>query len=274
MWAVELRRVVVLLLQIRLRVRRRGPLGVVHRAVGRRAADEARELRLAGVPQDVHQEQAILGVRVARAEHRVGAGDAVDVRHAELVVAHDRHAGFRRGRRLDVARLDAEGRVLEVLLHLLHAEAALRAGVDQALVEFLLVVPMRRQRAVQRVLGELHRVVRARLAGRQHVAEPAGVVLAVRRGVGREGRGRPEREQRDGTREGAERQSCPGDPVHPTPRKRRAAILSASTKRRAGSRRLVLRRQVEGRLPRTSAFDLRLSVIRHGLQRAGRVVGA
>ena len=64
--AVELRRVVDLLLQVRLGVRRDLPLVAVHRAVAGAPPTNDDELGAAGVAQDVHEEQAVLRRRRSR----------------------------------------------------------------------------------------------------------------------------------------------------------------------------------------------------------------
>ena len=58
------------------------------------AAGERREVALAGVAQHVDKEQAVLGGRVTDPEHQLGARVAVDVGHAELLVADDRDPGL------------------------------------------------------------------------------------------------------------------------------------------------------------------------------------
>ena len=69
------------------------PHHLVHRNIA--AAGELRELAAAGVPQCVNEEQAVLGRRPTDAEHEPGPCVAVDVRHAERPVAHDRHPRLR-----------------------------------------------------------------------------------------------------------------------------------------------------------------------------------
>ncbi len=110
--AVLLRQRVELFLQVGFGVGGEAPLRGVGAGVG--AAEEGGEFGAAGVAQDIHQEEAVGGAGVAGAEHRVGAGFAVDVGHAVGGVALDRHARFRFDRRGHFARRHAEGRVLEV----------------------------------------------------------------------------------------------------------------------------------------------------------------
>ena len=73
--------------ELLLGVRRDRPHQRVEGAVGRGAAGERGELAAAEVAEDVHEEEPVLGGRVADAEHRALAGVGVDVRHAELGVA-------------------------------------------------------------------------------------------------------------------------------------------------------------------------------------------
>ena len=90
--AVEVVELVDLALEVRLRVGRERPL-LVRRSSRLPGAPPAndRQLRAAEVAQHVDEEQAVLGGRVAGAEHRAVARLAVDVRDAEALVAHDRH---------------------------------------------------------------------------------------------------------------------------------------------------------------------------------------
>jgi len=111
---VQRRRVVQLRLQVGFGVGRDRPLHLIHRAIARRAADERGQFGFGGVAQHVHQEQPVLGARIARAEHNAGARAAVDVRDAEAAVALDRHVRPGARRRGDIAFFDAERRVLEV----------------------------------------------------------------------------------------------------------------------------------------------------------------
>jgi hypothetical protein len=69
-----------------------GPHLLVHRDVG--AAGEGCEIALAGVAQRIDEEQAVLGGGIPDPEHQPGAGVAVDVGNAELLVAHDGHPGL------------------------------------------------------------------------------------------------------------------------------------------------------------------------------------
>ena len=167
-----------LALEVLLGVRGDLPLLGVHRGV--RAAREARQLAAAGVPQRVHEEQAVLRARVAEAEHRPVARGAVDVRDAEAAVAHDRDVRARGVRALDVVGPHAEARVLEVARDLLGREA--RSRVHEVAVHRQLVAAVRDRLAGGEVGGELDRVVAAAGARRQDVAEAAGVVglVAVR----------------------------------------------------------------------------------------------
>ena len=89
------------------------PLGRVRPGVG--AAEERGEFGAAGVTEDVHQEEAVLRPGIAGAEHRVGAGVAVDVGHAVGFVAMIVTPGLRFDRRFDFAGRDAEGGVLVVV---------------------------------------------------------------------------------------------------------------------------------------------------------------
>ena len=158
---------------------------------------------MAGVAQHVHQEQAVLGAGVARAEHHAGARGAVDVRHAVAVVALDRHVGARADARGEVAFLDAERRVLEVVADLLVGQR--RRAVQQVRVQRQLVGVVRRVCSGELEFGELLRVVEPVLAGGQDVAKAAGVVGAVGLDGRRRRRGRPpsrrarprKRQQRD-----------------------------------------------------------------------------
>ncbi len=92
--SVQLRRPVDLGLEILLGVGGDLPLVLVRLDVGRRAADERRQVRAGGVAQHVHQEQAVLGTRVTGAEHQLGARVAVDVRDAVALVTDDRQPGL------------------------------------------------------------------------------------------------------------------------------------------------------------------------------------
>jgi len=86
-------------------------------------------------------------------------------------------AGARADGRLHEVGLDTESGVLEVLPQVRIGQ--LRRRVEKVRVERLLVVPVRRARAVRFELRKLKGVVGPGLAGRQDVAEPAAVVLAV-----------------------------------------------------------------------------------------------
>ncbi len=91
--AVLLRQPVDLRDRARLRVRGEQQLVVVHLLELARRAEERGEGALAVVAQHVHQEQPVLGLRVAGAERERLVGVAVDVRHV-VGVAVDRHARF------------------------------------------------------------------------------------------------------------------------------------------------------------------------------------
>jgi hypothetical protein len=108
--------------------------------------------------------------------------DAVDVRDAVVGIAHDRHAGPRLLGRGDV--LGAERRVLE------EAPLVGRLRGDEAVVQRLLIVPVRGPRAGGEERREVERVVVAVLARRQDVAKAAGVVGAVGLGGGHRRRGK------------------------------------------------------------------------------------
>ena len=242
---VQLRRVVDLALEVGLRVRGDLPLRAIHLAVRRGAARERRQLRPSRVAQHVHQEEAVLGPRVARAEQHVGAGGAVDVRHAVALVADDREAGAtqRALRGLDIPRLHAEGRVLVVVGDLRVGEGRVR--VHQVAVERQLVEPVLRPLAGDLELEELRAVVEAARAGREHVVEAAGVVLAVGlNGVGRMGRGRRAR-QRGARQHRARRRArhyfAPGGG---------ACVLRNASKARSDSTRRIVGRSRAGTVTR------------------------
>ena len=113
------------------------------------AADEARQLGAAGVAQHVDEEQAVLGGDVAGAEHRAAAGGAIDVRHAEALVADDRDVAARASMvRSTSLGLDAERGVLEVLADV--ARPSARGRVDEVAVHRQLVVVVRRALPVAR----------------------------------------------------------------------------------------------------------------------------
>jgi hypothetical protein len=169
-------------LQLGLGVGLVGPHVVVHLAVPRRATRERGELGATGVAQRVDQEEAVLRRRVARAEHRPGAGRAVDVRHAEPPVADDPQllagvgvgrggqGALRRVAALDVALLDAEARVLEVVVDLRGLEA--RRRVDQVVVHPELVVVVRRAGARGQELEQIGPVDEPVGARGEDVPEP------------------------------------------------------------------------------------------------------
>ncbi len=169
------RQLVGLAREVGLRVGGDLPLLLVHRLVG--AAGEARQLAAAGVAQHVHEEEAVLGGRVAEPEHRAVAGLAVDVGDAEALVAHDRHVGARRVDALGVVRLDAERRVLEVVRDLARLQA--RASRTQVAVHAELVAAVGDGRAGGEEAASCDRVVAAVGARRQDVAEAAAVEGAV-----------------------------------------------------------------------------------------------
>ena len=128
------------------------------------AAREARQLAAAGVAQDVHEEQPVLRARVAEPEHRARARRAVDVRHAEGLVAHDRDVRARRVGALDVARRHAERAVLEVLGDVGGLQP--RRRVDEVAVHRQLVAAVRDRRAGRQEGAELGSVVAPARAGR------------------------------------------------------------------------------------------------------------
>ena len=82
-----------------------GAIASCSRSIAMFAGDAPRNSetpRAAEVAQHVHQEEAVLGGRVALREHRRVARRAEDVRHAEARVADDGDAGGRRVDALDV----------------------------------------------------------------------------------------------------------------------------------------------------------------------------
>ena len=189
-----------LALELGLVVGRDRPLRAVELAVAGRAADERRELGAAEMAQDVDEEEAVLGRGVAEAELGAGAGGAVDVRHAELRVAHDRDVVARALGALDVARPHAEGGVLVVAGNV--GLADVRRAEDEVGVHVALVGVVRRPRGVVPLeRGQLHRVDEAVRTGGKDVAEPREVVGPV--GLWRRSRGR---------RSGVDRQQ--GKPRH------------------------------------------------------------
>ena len=95
-------------------VRGEQQLVVVHLLELAGRAEERCEGAFAVVPQHVHQEQPVLGLRVPGAERERLVGVAVDVRHV-VGVAVDRHAGFRRLGAGDIGRFDPERFVVVVL---------------------------------------------------------------------------------------------------------------------------------------------------------------
>ena len=225
--AVDVVAQVELALEVGLGVRRDLPLRVVLRPVAGRAARERGQLRPPGVAQGVHHEQPVLGAHVAEPEHRARARGAVDVRHAEVAVAHDRHV-VTAGRRVDPLRLvllHAEGGVLEVLGDVGGAQPG--GGVDEVAVHLKLlggVLRTRRVRAVRlgrRAGGEECRDVGAAcmavLSRRQDVPEAAAVVgsegLDGRVGgqPGQAGQLRQSRHLRRGAAGGADRDCTRGD---------------------------------------------------------------
>ena len=123
---------------------------------------------------------------------------AVDVRDAERLVADDREPQPRRLGRCDVADLDAERRVLEVVGDLVVRQRG--GGVGQAGVERQLVVPVRGSLTGRRELGELDALSVPASTGGQHVAEAARVVGPIRRDLAKS-RGRRHDGRRDHGRE-------------------------------------------------------------------------
>ena len=159
----------------------------------RRRAEELGTAPLGDAPDRVHQEQPVLGGRVARTEHHVRARVAIDARHAEAGVAHDRHAG---PRHLGPAPVVLPGRAERGVLPVVGERAdrqRVRPARDPA-VHVELVDERGRRRAGQLVLGEVDRVDRLALPHPEHRVEAARV--AIRVGV----RGRRER-RRGGDRE-------------------------------------------------------------------------
>ena len=176
--AVLLRQPVDLRDRARLRVRGEQQLVVVHLLELAGRAEERREGALAVVPQHVHEEQPVLGLRVPGAEGEGLVGVAVDVRHIVLV-AVDRDAGFRCLGAGDVGRFDAERLVVVVLAELRVGQV--RVAVEQLLVLAELVLAVRRAGAVGLELQRVGRIDQAVLTGRQdaHRASVGVVVGAV-----------------------------------------------------------------------------------------------
>src|SRR5207302_6327889 len=104
------------------------------------AAGELSELGPADVTQYVDEEEAVLGGRVADAEHGPVPGGAVDVRDPE-VVPHDGHVTPRAVGALRAPE-GAEARVLVVAAQLRRGEPGRR--VEQVAVHRELVVVVRR----------------------------------------------------------------------------------------------------------------------------------
>ena len=173
--AEEVRQLGRLALEVGLRVGRDLPLLGVHRRVG--AAREVGQLGPARVAQDVHEEQPVLRGRVARPEHGAVARGAVDVRHAEAAVAHDRDVPARGVGPLGLAVGHAEARVLEVVRQLLGGQP--RRGVHQVAVHAELVAAVRHRRARGEEGRQLGAVVAPARAGREDVAEALAVVGLV-----------------------------------------------------------------------------------------------
>jgi hypothetical protein len=195
-----------LALQVGLGVRSDRPLlGVLRRV---RAAREPRQLAAPGVAQHVHEEQPILGARVAEAEHRPVARRAVDVRHAEALVAHDRDVRARRVAALYVALADPERRVLEEAADLPGLQPGRR--VDEVAVHAELVAAVRHRLAGAEEREQLGRAVVAARAGREDVAEAAAVVGAVSQRLRRRRAGNQRGDLRRGGGSGGDRQGDGG----------------------------------------------------------------
>jgi hypothetical protein len=205
--AVEVVAEVELALEVGLRVRGQRPLLGIHRAVGGGAADERRQLGAAQVAEHVDEEEAVLRGGVACAEHRAGARRAVDVGDAEGLVAHDGDVAARADARRHVRGLHPEGRVLVEAPEVLGLQA--RRRVHQIAVHRHLVVVVRGPCARREERRQLDAVGEAVRAGREQVAEPAGVVGAVGLDVGlRRRNNRDEDDRPDGGDETPHVTSC------------------------------------------------------------------
>ncbi len=210
-------------LEVGLGVRGGRPHQSVERPVGRRAAGERRQLRAPEVAEDVHEEQTVLGGRVARAEHRPRAAGGVDVGHAEGGVADDRDVVARAVRALRAAVRDAEARVLEQPVERPRVERPRRA--QQVAVHTELVVAVGGARAAGQERRELRPVGQAVRARRQDVADAARVVGSPRLRL--RGSDRRRRRERDGERHRRDR-------CHPPPH-------AAGSYRWPGARRVTTR---------------------------------
>jgi len=143
-------------------------LGVARRGA---RAEQAGQRSLRGASQGVHEEQALLGGRVARGEHQVVAVAGVDVRHAERLVAEDLRARQRLGDRRDAARHRAEVGALVVAVEVLGGQVRRRR--HHADVERLLVLEGRGPLPGRLEGREVGGADRLALALREHRAERA-----------------------------------------------------------------------------------------------------
>ncbi len=125
--------------------------------------------------KDVLQEHAVLRADVARAEGGVRVRDAVDVGDTETV-AQNRDPVARPDRLDDISRVDAQRGVLEQLLQRLRGDVLRREGVE-FVVQQLLIEGVRYPRAVGHEACGVGRRVVPPGAGRQDVADGAGVGL-------------------------------------------------------------------------------------------------
>ena len=162
-------------LGLRRRVGREQQLVVVHLLELTRPTEEGREGTLAVVTQHVHEEQPVLGLRVAGTVRQGLIGVAVDVRHV-VGVAVDADA---RLRLLDA--LDVRGRHAERLVVVEVAQRGVgerRLAVEEVLVLAQLVLAGRRPRAGGREQGRVQGVDQPVLARRQDAhGLPVGVVV-------------------------------------------------------------------------------------------------
>ena len=200
--AVPLRQGVDLGLRLGGGVRREQQLVVVHLLEVAAGAEERGERARAVVAQDVHQEEPVLGLRVAGPEPGRRVGVTVDVGHVVLV-AVDRDARSRGLGAGDVGRLDAERLVVEVVGELGVGQA--RGAVEQVGVLRQLVGTRRGPGAVRLELERVGGVDQTVLPRWEHVHRLAVGVVALAvvapgasspRGAGRTGRDRCHRHRR------------------------------------------------------------------------------
>ncbi len=180
--------VVDLVDEILLRVGLAGPDALVHADVC--AARKLRERPLTGVAQRIDEEQPVFGGRPPDSEHQRGACIAVDVRHPELLVAHDRHAWLGALAARDLPALHAERGVLEEVANLRGGDVGRRGrevGVHRQLVvvvrrPLVCGLPLDQLRGVDESVGPRRQDV----AKASEVIRPVGLRLAERdrRGTG------------------------------------------------------------------------------------------